>query len=374
MDADVIVVGVGTAGSATLWRLARRGASVIGVEQYAPGHDLGSGHGESRIIRTAYFEHPSYVPLVRTAWRLWHELERLTGTDLLTRTGALMLGPPDGELVTGVLRSAKEHDLTYEVLDAAACGTRYPQHVLAPDEVAVFEPEAGFVRAEAGIRAMADAAVTAGAQLLTGEPVGSVEPAGDGVRVRVGARALTARRAVICAGAWTPNLVPGLSGALRVERQVPMWFAARDPASIAPDRFPVFVREYDGRYLYGLPSLDGATAKVGIHHEGVTTSPDTVDRTVNATDIAALREPVQRFLPGLDPVPVRGTVCLYANTPDEHFVVGSLPHAPEITIVSACSGHGFKFAPAIGEIAADLVRDGGTEHPIALFDPARFAG
>ncbi len=370
-DADVIVIGAGSMGSAVLWRLATRGADVLGIDRFEPGHDRGSGHGESRMIRTAYFEHPSYVPLVQASWRLWRELERATGTDLLTRTGALMLGPPGGPLVKGALAAAAEHRLPHTVLDRAALAERFPQHPLDPGEVGVFEPEAGVLRPEAAIRAMADAATAAGARLATDRVVEAIEPSEAGVVVHSGGRELTARYAVVCAGAWTPELLPQLRQLLRVERQVPMWFPATNPGDYAPARFPVFVRELADGFVYGVPAMDGRTVKLGRHHGGVITTADTVDRTVQATDIEALAPVVRRLLPGLDPDPVRAAVCLYTNSPDGHFVVGALPGWPNLTLVSACSGHGFKFAPAIGEVVADLVLDGRTDYPIGLFDPAR---
>lgn len=373
-DADVIVVGTGTMGSAALWQLAARGADVLGIERFEPGHDRGSGHGESRLIRTAYFEDPSYVPLVRASWQLWQALEEQSRIELLTRTGALMLGPRDGLLVKGALAAAAEHGLSHEVLDPAECATRYPQHPLAPDEVAVFEPEAGVLRPEAGIRAMVAAARAAGARLVTGEVATAVEPDPSGdVTVRLASGpVLAAGHVVVSAGAWTPVLLPELAATLQVERQLPMWFEAGDPAWYGPDRFPVFVRQLENGFGYGLPALDGRTVKVGLHHGGAITTADAVGRTIHAEDIAPLAEVVRQHLPGLRPDPVRGIVCLYTNTPDGHFVVGPLPDRPNVTLVSACSGHGYKFAPVLGQVAADLVLDGRTDHPIALFDPTRF--
>jgi sarcosine oxidase len=370
--AEVIVVGAaGTMGSAALWQLAVRGVDVLGVDRFEPGHDRGSGHGESRIIRTAYFEHPSYVPLVRSSWRLWRELEAGTGASVLTRTGALMVGAPDGVLIKGALAAAAEHRLSHAVLDPAECAARFPQHPLEPGEIGVLEPDAGVLRPEAGIRAMAAAAVAAGARLVTGQVVDGLRTDEHGASVQVGGQTFAARQVVVCAGPWTPTLLPELAPTLQVERQVPMWFAADDPPAYGPDRFPVFVRQLHGGFLYGCPALDGHTVKVGLHHGGTITTADAVDRTVRSADIAALTAVVRRVLPGLRPEPVRGTVCLYTNSPDDHFVVGALPDRPNLTFISACSGHGYKFAPVLGQVAAQLALAGRTEHSIALFDPAR---
>ena len=371
MDADVVVVGAGTAGSATLWRLAERGVHAIGIEQFEPGHSQGSGHGESRIIRTAYHEHPAYVPLVRSAWRLWRSLEAATGTSLLTRTGAVMIGPSDGELITGVLAAVRTHDLEFEQLDQDACRDRFPQHVLGVTEVAVVEPDAGFLRPELAIRTMAESAVAAGATLITTTQARGVESAPGGVRVLMDSGTLTARHVVICAGAWVADLLPSLRASLQVERQVQAWFPARDRSMYDPERFPVFIRESGRHFLYGIPSPNGQAVKAGIHHEGVSTSPRTIDRSVSHADVAVLTALVDELLREVGPAADRATVCMYTNAPDGHFVIGAAPGLDNVTVVSACSGHGFKFAPVLGEIAADLAVDGGTDHPIELFDPDR---
>ena len=371
MDADVVVVGAGTAGSATLWHLAQRGVHAIGVEQFEPGHSQGSAHGESRIIRTAYHEHPAYVPLVRSAWQLWRSLEAATGTSLLTRTGAVMIGPADGELITGVLAAVRAHELPYEELDQAACLDRFPQHVLRPTEVAVVEPDAGFLRPELAIRTMAASAVAAGATLITATSANGVEAVPGGARVLLDNGTLTAKHVVICAGAWVGELLPSLRPALQVERQVQAWFPARDRSMYAPNRFPVFIRESSGHFLYGIPSPNGHALKVGIHHEGVPTSARIVNRSVSQADIASLTTLVNQVLRAVEQTPDRATVCMYTNAPDGHFVIGAAPGFDNVTVVSACSGHGFKFAPVLGQIAADLAVGGRTDHPIALFDPAR---
>lgn len=371
MDADVVVVGAGSAGSATLWRLAQRGVHAIGVEQFEPGHSQGSGHGESRIIRTAYHEHPAYVPLVRSAWQLWRSLEAATGTRLLTRTGAVMIGPANGELIGGVLAAVRTHDLPYEELDHIACRVRFPPHALDMTDVAVVERDAGFLRPELAIRTMAAAAVAAGATLITATPVRRVESVPGGARVLLDGGTLTARHVVVCAGAWVGELLPSLRGLLQVERQVQAWFPVQDRSMYAPARFPVFIRESGEHFLYGVPSPNHRGLKVGIHHEGAPTTPRTINRSVGHADIATLTTLVQQLLRGVEQAPLRATVCMYTNAPDGHFVIGAAPGFDGVTVVSACSGHGFKFAPVLGEIAADLAVDGRTEHPTALFDPAR---
>jgi sarcosine oxidase len=372
-SADVLVVGAGTMGSMALWRLARRGASVIGLERFAPGHDRGSGHGESRMTRTAYFEGPEYVPLVQAAHALWRELEAEAGVDLLTMTGALMIGRPDGALVAGALRSASAHGLAHQVLDPAEVAHRFPQHRLVAGQVALWEEAAGVLRPERAIRAAAGRAEALGARLVTGTRVTAVDAGAAGVEVRAGGEVYRARHLVVCAGPWLGGLLPGLGLPLAVERQVMTWFPPRsDPAPFAPGRFPVFIRDREGLPAgYGLPALDGGAVKVGFHHGGRPADPDAPGREVTEEDVAPVAAFVAETLPDLVPRPVRAEVCLYTNTPDEHFVAGGVG-LPGVTVLGGFSGHGFKFAPVMGEIAADLALTGATAYAIEGFRPARF--
>jgi sarcosine oxidase len=374
MQVDVAVVGVGAMGSMALWLLAARGASVVGFDRFEPGHDRGSSHGESRIIRTAYYEGPQYVPLVRDAFTLWRRLERESGTSLLTMTGALMIGRPDGGLVSGTLASVRRHGLAYELLDADQMHARYPQHRLAPGELAVYEEAAGFLRPEEAIRAAVRRAESLGATVLRRMPVERVEAGAEGVRVRAGGRTYQAQHAVVSVGAWLGGFLPELQVPLTVERQVIAWFPLHSPELFSPQRFPVFMHETEtGRYRYGVPTLDGTTVKVAVHHEGASTNPDVIDRTVHPEDVAPIKSFVRDWLCGVEPVAVRSQVCMYTNTPDAHFVVGPLPGMPAVTVLGGFSGHGFKFAPVLGDAAADLALQGRTDYPIDLFAPTRFA-
>jgi sarcosine oxidase len=374
MQADVAVIGVGAMGSMALWRLAARGARVVGFERSEPGHDRGSSHGESRIIRTAYYEGPQYVPLVQDAFILWRRLERESGTSLLTMTGALMIGRPDGGLVSGTLSSVREHGLAHELLDVGQMRERYPQHRLVSGEVAVYEEAAGFLRPEEAIRAAVRRAESLGATVLRRTPVEKVETGTQGVRVTAGGWTYQVGHAVVSVGAWLGGFLPELQVPLTVERQVVGWFPLRAPELYSPQRCPVFMHETEtGRYRYGFPSLDGATVKMAVHHEGTTTSPDEVDRTARPEDLAPVQSFVREWLVGVEPVAVRSQVCLYTNTPDAHFVVGSLPGVPALTVLGGFSGHGFKFAPVMGDVAADLALQGRTDYPIELFEPRRFS-
>jgi sarcosine oxidase len=375
MQCDAVVLGLGAMGAATLWRLAERGARAVGVDRFTPPHERGSSHGESRIIRSAYYEGPEYLPLVRSAFTLWRELEAYGDSTLLVMSGAAMIGAAQSDLLRGSLRTAREHGLEHALLTGAAAAARLPQHRIESDDTVLYEQAAGVLRPERCIAAMLQRATSLGATVRVDTAAERIEAIDGGVRVHIsGAAPIEARRAVVSAGAWTASLLPDLPVPLRVERQVLAWFPVGHPAAFAPDAFPVFMRELrDGRMVYGLPSLDGATVKLAMHHEGETTDPDAVRRSVDDADLEPLRRFVRDRLRGVAPEPVRATTCLYTNTPDGHFLLDSLPGRPQAVVLSACSGHGFKFAPVMGDAAAALALDGATAHQVASFSLRRFA-
>lgn len=348
-------------GAMSAWRLAARGAKVIAFERFRPGHDRGSSHGDTRIFRTAYFESPEYVPLLQRAYGLWRQLETESGAELLTITGGLAIGPPHGELVSGVLASARENGLAYRLLDVDEMKRIYPQHRLEGGEVAVREEDAGYLRPERSVAAAAARAEAVGARLLVETEVESVSVAGAGVVIETSRGRFAAARALVAAGAWTPTLMARLGLPLKVERQVIAWLAIDNPASFAPERFPVFIRETaDGRFRYGFPTTDGRSVKLGRHHEGVDVDPDSVDREVAEPDLQPIRDFAGTCLQGVSDLVTDACVCMYTNTPDERFLVTSPPDLPGVTVISACSGHGFKFAPVLGELMADSILDGGS--------------
>jgi sarcosine oxidase len=351
---------------------------VAGLDRFAPPHDRGSSHGDSRIIRSAYFEDPAYLPLLRHAFPLWRQLEAESGEALLTMSGAAMIGAAGSEVVSGALRTAREHGLDCDLLEGDAAAARLPQHRLDPGDVVLWDTVAGVLRPERCIAAMLGRARSLGADIHADTAVERITPdSANGVRIDLaGGGSLQAAHAVVCAGAWTRSLLPSLAVPLRIERQVMAWFAVDDAARFRPDRFPAFIRELPGdRAFYGVPTLDGATVKLAMHHRGRTAAhPDDLDRSVGEEDLAPLRQYAQEHLRGVHAQPVRATTCMYTNTPDEHFVVDALPDAAAVTVASACSGHGFKFAPVIGEIAAGLALESSTPHDIARFRLQRFAG
>jgi sarcosine oxidase len=371
---DVIVAGLGGMGSSAAYHLARRGQRVLGLERFGPAHDRGSSHGDSRIIRQAYFEDPSYVPLLLRAYELWEELERESGEEILTLTGGLMMGPEDCRLVAGSIESAEAWDLEYEVLDAGEIRRRFPPFRITDDVVALYEEKTGLVRPERAVRANLDAAASRGAELRFEEPVVSWEAVGDGVRVTTERGVYEAGRLVVSAGPWAPQLLSGMGLPLEVQRLVQFWFMPVDIESFAVGRFPVWIREpADGTQFYGFPNHDGREngVKVAFFRVGPICTPETIDRTVHPEEVEYMRGYLREGVPGLDGEFLRAKTCMYTNTPDEHFVISTHPEHPQVAIAAGFSGHGFKFTSVVGEILADLATEGRTEHPISLFDPKR---
>jgi sarcosine oxidase len=369
---DVIVCGLGAMGAAALYELSRRGRRVVGIERFAPGHDRGSSHGATRIIRLAYWEHPSYVPLVRRAFELWRALEAAADRTLLHLTGVAEIGPPDGVLVRGTLASAQMHGLRHEVLAAADVMQRFPAFRLPDNYVGVVQPDGGFLEAEAALETFIALAKDAGAELRTGETVRAIEPRGGGVRVVTDSAEFEAGAAILAAGAWTTSLLPALKLPLRATRQAMVWFAPRESELFAPGRFPAFLSESRHGIHYGVPPF-GAGIKVALHHHrSEVVDPDGYDRKVSVGDEELIRTALAEFLPAANGARVDAQTCLYTMTPDGDFLIDRVPGAPQVIVASPCSGHGFKFAPVIGEILADLATGGATRHDIARFSLARF--
>ena len=370
VDADVIVAGLGAHGSSAAYALASRGASVLGIDRFPRGHTLGSSGGLSRIIRLSYYEHPDYVPLLRRAWELWRELERASGEHLLTETGGLYAGPPDGHLVSGALESARGHGLDHEVLDTRTLRQRYPLFAWLEGWSGVFERQAGWLAPERCIETHLRLAERAGAALRFDEPIERWESTFDGIRVTTGTRSYEAKQLVVTAGAWTAKLVPSLASQLSVERSVLFWFEPRAERD-AFARLPVYIVEDTDRIFYGFPYIEGQGVKVAGLHFGDPADPDVLDRTPSAGDEERVRGWLRRRMPLANGERRDAKVCMYTNTPDAHFLIDHLIEDSNVIVASACSGHGFKFASVIGEILADLVLDGETAHPIAFLSSER---
>lgn len=369
---DVVVVGLGAIGSAALYHLARRGRRVLGIERFYPGHDRGSSHGETRIIRLGYFEHPSYVPLVRAALQLWRDLEARSGRKLLDITGVIEIGAPDSVLIRGTLASSRQHALTHEVLGAATLMRRFPAFRVPPEFVAVLQPDGGYLMAEAAIYTLVGLAEAAGAHIRLGETVREVKSRAGSVRVETDRDCIDAGSVVIAAGAWAPSLLPALP-VLRVTRQVLAWFAPLDGALFMRDRFPVFLLESPRGTHYGFPIIGNSGLKIAKHHHlDETVDPDDYSRALSTEDEAAIRDAVADYLPAANGPLLSAKTCLYTMTSDGDFIIDRMTGEPGIVLASPCSGHGFKFAPVLGAAIADLATAGTTSHDISRFRISRY--
>ena len=360
---DIVIVGLGGMGSAAAAHVASRGKRVLGLEQFQPGHTEGSSHGRSRVIRLAYFEHPAYVPLLRRAYELWRKLEHDTGRRLLHMTGGLMVGAPDSDVVSGSLRSARQHGLDHELLDAAEIHRRFSPLTPRQGIVAFYEKEAGSLFPEGCITAHLEVATRHGAQLRFEEAVEDwqVLPSGT-IEVVTKRERYACEQLILTPGAWAPWLfkIPWLP--LEVEPQVLYWFApADDAAAFAPDRFPIYIWDLgDGVQFYGFPADDRRLVKVAFFRSQM-------------KDEQSMRAALAPCIPALASGTLADSVwCKYTLTPDRHFVIGHHPDYPKVVVASPCSGHGYKFASVIGEILADLATSGTTRHPIELFTVSRF--
>jgi sarcosine oxidase len=372
---DAIVIGVGGMGSAAACALAGRGRRVLALEQFTVGHDRGSSHGQTRIIRKAYYEHPDYVPLVCRAFERWYDLEQRQGRHLLTECGCLSIGPPDSSLVAGVLESARQHGLPVEALSAADLRSRFPAFRFGGDYVGVLERSAGFLYVDDCVRAHAREAERLGATVREDEAAVSWEANGGGVVVRTRVGRYTAAKLVLTAGPWAPRLLARWGAPLTLMRQVVLWFGTSDDRLFRRDVFPIYIAETPGGHFYGLPALDGNGVKVARHYGAPELrDPAEVGREVSPADEEAVRCFLRAHLPAADGPRRRASVCIYTLTPDRHFVIDLHPEHPDVALAAGFSGHGFKFAPVVGEALADLVESGRTDLPIGMFRIGRFAG
>jgi sarcosine oxidase len=371
---DVIVVGTGAMGAAACWQLARRGQKVLGLDRYDIPNAMGSSHGVNRIIRLAYFEHSSYVPILRRAYELWRETERLAGEQLLWITGSLDIGASGSAIVEGALASCRLHGLEHELLSAADASARYPGYRLPQNFVALHQPEGGFVASERAIVAAASLAMQSGAVLRGREAVLDYTPiAGGGARVRTERGVYEAGQVIVSAGAWVGELVPGLSAIAVPERQVLGWFQPKRPESFALGAFPVSNLKSDLGHFYQFPVWNVPGFKIGLyHHLHEQGAPETLSREPTPADEEALRRGVAEFFPDADGDVLALRTCMFTNTPDEHFIIDRLPGFEEVIVASPCSGHGFKFSSAIGEILADLATTRTSRFDLSLFSLNRF--
>ncbi|MDJ0752543.1 MAG: N-methyl-L-tryptophan oxidase [Ardenticatenaceae bacterium] len=373
---NVIVAGVGGMGSATCYHLAKRGQRVLGLEKHDIPHDLGSSHGYTRIIRLAYYEHPSYVMLLKRAYELWEEIEQLTGEKIFYRTGSIDAGPADSWVFKGSFQSVIEHGIDHEVLTGIELAKRFPGYQLPFDHMALYQKDGGFIVPERATINFVEAAHHYGAEIHGREEVLAYQPTPEGgVKVFTNRSEYEADRLVITAGAWNADLVPMLNGLATPERQALAWFQPERPEQFQLDNFPVFnLLVEEGRY-YGFPIYGVPGFKIGLYHHfkehGV---PESFNWDADLVDEDALREAVDRYFPMASGPTMSLKVCMFTNSPDGHFVIGHVPDMDQVTFAAGFTGHGYKFASVMGEVMADLAERGYTRHDISLFDPERFTG
>jgi sarcosine oxidase len=371
---DAIVIGIGGMGSAAACELARRGRRVLALEQFSLGHDRGSSHGHTRIIRRAYYEHPDYVPLVRRAFERWYDLEQRQGIHLLTEIPCLSIGKADSSMIAGVRASARQHDLAVEDLTAADLRRRFPAFRFSEEYVGVLEQSAGFLYVEDCVQAHACEAVRLGAKIQDNEPVVHWKSDGHEVIVETTEGRYTAARLVLTAGPWAGQVLAQRGTFLRVMRQVVMWFGTRDDRLFRRDVFPVYIADTPSGHFYGFPLLGSSGAKVAQHYGAPELgSPSEIVRDIRDVDEEELRGFLREHLLAVDGPRRRAAVCIYTLTPDRHFIIDLHPDYPNVAVATGFSGHGFKFASVVGEILADLVENGRTELPVGMFRFDRFS-
>jgi sarcosine oxidase len=357
---DVVVVGLGAMGSATTYQLASRGQRVLGIDAFPAGHTFGSSHGETRIIRMAYFEHPNYVPLLRRAYALWRQAENESGQSLLRVTGGLFLGKLDDDIVAGSVLSARTHGLPHTMLDVGQIRRLYPAFEPQADEIALYEDAAGVLFPERCIATHLNLAEQRGARLRHTEPVMHLDASPDGVTVRTETGSYRGGRAVITLGAWFSKLLPDVP--VQAERIPLLWFMPRANADqFELGKFPICIwqtAEFGDFYLTPHVALPGV--KIGKHHSNTECDPAAVDRVVSDNDERPLRSFLESRMPSLAGPVVGSAVCMYENSPDLHFVVDRHPTLPNVVIGAGFSGHGFKFASVMGSLLADLAVSGTT--------------
>ncbi len=382
MTYDVIVAGLGAMGSATAFHLAgRKGLRVLALDRHHPPHTLGSTHGGTRIIRETSFEHPRYVPLVRRAYACWRRMEAATGRSLLRVTGGVFIGAEDGPFVAKSKESADVHAVPYEILSPAEIRRRFPAFRPEAGTVGFFEPGAGILGPEICVQACLDYARAGGVDIKFDEPVERWEAAGHGVTVTTPRGRYSAAKLLLATGPWMLDTLARVGVPVTAERIVMHWFApAADAAPFDATRCPLALWEFGSNAAFASFPIEGGEIKTTIHHGGEPTTADTVRRDVAPSEIASMRAMLERFLPGANGAHRRSAVCLYTNVRGGDFLIDAHPEHPQVLLASPCSGFGFKFASAIGELLAELLVDGKTGWDLRPFgierltSPARGTG
>ncbi len=372
---DVIVLGLGAHGSSAIFHLSKNNLKVCGIDRFTPPHVFGSSHGQSRIIRQAYHESPMYVPLVKKAYKLWDELEQISGKQLLLKTSGIILGDNAGAMIVkGAILSAETHNVPYEYLHSNEIKERFPALKPTEDTVAVVEQSAGILFPEECIKTNLHLAANNGAELLYNEVVMSIVSTNDTIEIVTDKDSYQTKKLIVSAGAWLNDLLPELHLPVNIKRQVLFWFKNTSEELqqfISADKLPIYIWEYThGRIFYGFPDL-GNGIKIAPHHEGQPLHPDLLSKEVSEEEINQMKNIIDEYF-NVNTVFNYSDVCMYTNTPDEHFIIDHHPSNNNIIIASPCSGHGFKFSSAIGKILSDMATGKALDFDISPFSIKRF--
>lgn len=372
MDAEYGIVGAGTMGAMAAWQLARRGASVLAFDRFAPGHDRSAAGGETRIFRTAYKEGPQYVPLLLRAREEWKALEEDCQRSLLNLTGFLNIADRTTSLAEDVSRCAEDYDLPHSVWNGSDAAKQYPQHTLGADDTVVLDEYGGYIKPELAVTVAAARATDYGAQIRAYERVQRIRPDAEGVTIVTDLGAYRVRKAVITTGPWSPSDLGITAPPIQPYRIVMTWFQCHDPSSFRPAVFPPFVRHWQGHEICGWPTMDGESVKVAmVYPYDRVPDPDHLDGVVEPWLLAEIRACVAHLLPDLLPDPTRISTHMEGYSEDGHGLVGVHVDEPNVILGYGFSGHGFKLSPIIGQAIADLATTGATDLPIQHLDPAR---
>lgn len=370
---DVAIIGAGAFGSAAAYHLSKTGKKIIVIDRFIPPHNFGSSHGQSRIIREAYFESPVYVPLVQQAYQLWDELKKESNKKLLLQTGGLMLGAENCKVIQGAVLSAQTYNLPYELLSSNEIRKRFPGFKPTNETVGVFEENAGILFPEECIKTNLELAKNSNVLFCFNEIVSDITSNNNEIEIITNKGKYSAVKVIISAGAWMNDLLPGLQLPLTVARQVLFWFKCNgeDVKKFSPDNFPIYIWQCsEHKIFYGFPDI-GDGIKIAIHHNGKQTTPHTIDRQVHETEINEMAALIKECL-NTDVTFNYSAVCMYTNTPDEDFIIDYHPANKNIIIASPCSGHGFKFSSAIGKLLCDMALEKTLDFDISVFGIKRF--
>jgi len=379
---DVIVLGVGSMGSATCYYLAKQGVKVLGLEQFDIPHEHGSHAGQSRIIRKAYFEHSDYVPLLESAYKNWKHLEETSGSKVYYKTGLLYFGQPGHLLIKGVRESSTKYKVEIKELKESGKSSVYSQFNTPADFASLIEPDAGFLTPERAILLYSELALKLGATIHTREKTIEWKRSGNLITVKTDKTTYQCKKLVITAGAWAAKMIPSLSKNLKVTRQVVAWVKPKRWDAFELGNFPCWTiadPQKPGIY-YGFPILPSAVfgAPIGLklahHAPGIVSDPDRVNRSTSQLDEANIMYALNKYIPdGFDAI-ISMKTCLYTYTPDENFILDYLPgYDKDVVVAAGFSGHGFKFASVVGEIMCDLATSGSTKEPIDFLGIDRFS-